>query len=210
MAKEETNKDNIVDLQVGNENSETTDTVEEKKISDKKKSALTKKELLEILESQAVKLEELTEEKNDVKDKYLRNLAEMDNFRKRVKKEKEDYQKYILGDFLSNLLEVYDNFERALKTAEAAKGDTSILSGIEMIFKQLNTLLQKSNVKEIEALNKTFNPNFHQALSKVEQEDVDEPTVIEVYQKGFMYHDKLLRPTLAKVSIPHKNSEVTE
>ncbi len=209
MTKEETAND-IVNLHEEDENSEETSQKEEQKVSDKKKSALTKKELLEILESQAVKLEELTEEKNDLKDKYLRNLAEMDNFRKRVKKEKEDYQKYILADFLSNLLEVYDNFERAIQTAEAAEGDTSILSGIEMIFKQLNTLLQKNNVKEIESLNKPFNPNYHQALSKVEQDGVEEPTVVEVYQKGFMYQDKLLRPALAKVAIPAKSVDITE
>jgi molecular chaperone GrpE len=80
-----------------------------------------------------------------------------------------------------------------------------------MIFKQFNELLKKYNVVEIDALNKPFDPNLHQALSKEESDDVTEPTISEVYQKGFLYNGKLLKPTLAKVTVPaEKITETSE
>lgn len=185
-----------------------------KKVSPKKKSNAVKKiqkRLKELEES----VEALTKEKDEFKDKYLRSLAEVDNFRKRVQKEKEEYRKYVLGDFLLSLLDVYDNFERALKTKtpsdgqdESISNDTrSILSGVEMIYKQLTDLLRKNKVEEIDALGKIFDPNIHQALSKEEREGITEPLILEVYQKGFLYSGKLLRPTLAKVAMPKEVDE---
>lgn len=183
------------------------------KTAPKKKTAAAKriqKKIKELEESVA----NLTKERDEFKDKYLRSLAEVDNFRKRVQKEKDEFRKYVLGDFLLNLLEVHDNFERALKAkvpsnnhGTGANRDTggdvkSIISGIEMIYKQLADLLKKNNVEEIDALGKHFDPNIHQALSKEERESVLEPVILEVYQKGFMYNGKLLRPTLAKVAMP--------
>jgi molecular chaperone GrpE len=167
-------------------------------------------------------LEELTEERDEYKDKYLRNLAEIDNFRKRVKKEKEEYQKYVLSEFLLDLLQVYDNLERALKAKTPAQKDESvltllvsddeksILSGVRMIYKQFSDLLKRYNVVEIDALGKHFDPNIHQALSKEEREGITEPIVVEEYQKGFMYNDKLLKPTLVKVAIPKEEEEEEE
>ena len=145
-------------------------------------------------------------ERDEIKDKYLRNLAEVDNFRKRVKKEKEEYYQYALGEFLLSLLPIIDNLERALNSKNAAPDEKSILSGVEMIYKQLIDLLKKSNVEEIESLDQPFDPNYHQALSKIEQEDIDQPLVVEVYQKGYSYHNKLLRPSLTKVAIPKKTN----
>ncbi len=173
---------------------------DEKKTTQRKRSST--KKLQEQLKEQEKILEKVAAERDDFKDKYLRNLAEIDNFRKRIKKEKEEYQKYILNDFLLNLLEVFDNLERALNARKPEDGEVSIISGVEMIYKQLLDLLKKYEVKEVEALNKPFDPNFHQALSRVEKEDIDEPVVVEVYQKGFLYNGKLLRPSLAKVAVP--------
>lgn len=166
------------------------------------------KKIKELLES----VQKLTEERDELKDKYLRHLAEMDNFRKRVKKEKEEFQKYALADFLLGLLEVLDNLERALKarvsTAEPqnapapSTNEKSIISGIEMIHKQLLDILRKNGVEEIDALGKNFDPNIHQALSKEEREGITAPVVLEVYQKGFTYNGKLLRAALTKVAMP--------
>jgi len=147
-------------------------------------------------------IEKLTAERDEMKDKLLRNLAEMDNYRKRVQKEKEDYQKYVLGDFLKELLLVTDNLERALKAKEGENGGNTIASGVKMIYRQFMDLFSKNGVTEIDALNRPFDPNIHQALSKEESDRVRQPTVVEVYQKGYMYNEKLLRPTLAKVAIP--------
>lgn len=160
------------------------------------------KKLQDQSKEQKAMIEKLTQERDEYKDKYLRNLAEIDNFRKRVKKEKEEYQKYILSEFFLNLLEVVDNLERALKTRKTNNNEQSIISGVEMIYKQLTDLLKKYDVEEVEALDQPFDPNVHEALSKEERPDIEEPIVLEVYQKGFLYNGKLLRPTLAKVAIP--------
>lgn len=159
-------------------------------------------------------IEQLTKERDEYKDSYLRNLAEIDNFRKRVKKEKEEFQKFVLSEFLLELLAVVDNLERALKARESsgnnANDEQSIVSGVEMIYKQILDLLKKYKVEEIDALNKPFDPNLHQALSKEEKEGIEEAVIIEVYQKGFLYNDKLLRPTLAKVAIPIEDEDEDE
>ncbi|MCP5108124.1 MAG: nucleotide exchange factor GrpE [bacterium] len=180
-----------------------------------KKKPTAGKKLQKKLKELEDTVEKVNEEKEEFKDKYLRSLAEVDNFRKRVKKEKEEYQKYVLGDFLLGLLEVLDNLERALKaktTAEKTGNSTqmdekSIISGVEMIHKQLLDLLKKNKVEEIDALGRTFDPNIHQALSKEEREGIPDPVILEVYQKGFIYNGKLLRPTLAKVAMPVEKEE---
>jgi molecular chaperone GrpE len=162
------------------------------------------KKIKEQLKKQEDILKKVVKERDELKDKYLRNLAEVDNFRKRIKKEKEEYYQYALGEFLLGLLPVIDNLERALNSKNSAPDEASILSGVEMIYKQMIDLLKKNHVEEIESLNQPFDPNFHQALSKVEQEELDQPLVVEVYQKGYRFHDKLLRPSLTKVAIPKK------
>lgn len=151
-------------------------------------------------------VERIVKERDECQDKYLRSLAEMDNFRKRILKEKEEYQRYILGDFLLDLLQVYDNLDRALKT-KSTDNDRAIISGVEITRKQFLDLLKKYNVVEIDALGKRFNPSFHEALSKEERPGIEEPVVIEVYQKGFVYNEKLLRPALTKVAVKAENSE---
>ncbi len=154
--------------------------------------------------------QKLTEERDELHDKYLRSLAEMDNFRKRVTKEKEEFRIFVLGEFLLELLQISDNLERALNSQSPSENDTSILSGVEMIFKQLQDLLKKYNVEEIIAQDKPFDPTFHQAISKEEDSDVSEPTVLEVYQKGFLYNNKLLRPAFVKVAVPKEEEEPEE
>lgn len=178
----------------------------------KKKPSL--KKLQEKLNEQEEIIANVVKERDEYKDKYLRTLAEIDNFRKRVKKEKDEYQRYVLGEFLLDLLQVFDNLERALKARTPSQkqdsvltllvddDEKSIISGVEMIYKQFSDLLKRYKVVEIDALGKPFDPNIHQALSKDERDDVKEPMVLEVYQKGFLYNGKLLRPTLAKVAIP--------
>jgi molecular chaperone GrpE len=146
-------------------------------------------------------LQKISAERDEFKDKYLRGLAEIDNFRKRMKKEKEEYQKYILNEFLLDLLQIFDNLERALKS-KSLENEKGIVSGVEMIRRQFLDLLKKYQVVEIDALGKHFDPAFHEALSKEEREGISKAVVIEIYQKGFMYKDKLLRPALTKVAIP--------
>jgi molecular chaperone GrpE len=185
------------------ENSQKTDSHDHKHHRDKgHKKQIEEKKVQEKLKRQAEILKKVVKEREELKDKYLRTLAEMDNFRKRIKKEKEEYYKFALSEFLFSLLPIIDNLERALNSKSPANSEQSIISGIKMIFKQLLDLLKKNEVKEIEALGKSFDPNIHQALSKEEKEGIKEPTVVEVYQKGYSYQGRLLRPSLIKVAIP--------
>jgi molecular chaperone GrpE len=154
-------------------------------------------------------LQKVAFERDELKDKYLRGLAEMDNFRKRVNKEKEEFQKYVLSEFLLNLLQIYDNLERALK-ATSIENEKGIIAGVEIIRKQLLDLLKKYHVLEIDALGKPFDPVFHEALSQEERLGIDKPVVVEIYQQGFTYHEKLLRPVLTKVAIPGENDKNQE
>jgi molecular chaperone GrpE len=154
-------------------------------------------------------LQKVAHERDELKDRYLRGLAEMDNFRKRVNKEKAEFQKYVLSEFLLDLLQIYDNLERALK-ATSIENEKGIVAGVEIIRKQLLDLLKKYHVLEIDALGKPFDPVFHEALSKEERPGIVQPVVVEIYQKGFTYHDKLLRPVLTKVAIPAENGKDQE
>jgi len=150
------------------------------------KKKTTSKKTISKIKAQAKIIEKLTTERDEFKDRLLRNLAEIDNFRKRVKKEKEEHQKYALGNFLKELLVITDNLERALKVKDNKSASDSLISGVEMIYRQFMEILSKNGVSEIVALSKPFDPNVHQALSKEELDSITEPTIVEVYQKGYM------------------------
>ena len=135
-------------------------------------------------------IEELT-------DRLKRNMAEFDNFRKRTEKEKSSM--YIIGakDIVEKMLPVVDNFERGL--AQAPEGD-SFADGMKMIYKQLITTLDELGVKPIEAVGKEFDPNFHNAVMHVEDEEAGENIVVEEFQKGYTYKDFVVRHSMVKVA----------
>lgn len=205
------NSDDAVEITV-NENGddstkESSESIKMAKGKGQKRISASKKLQVKLDDQQEI-IDDLVKERDSYKDKYLRSLAEIDNFRKRMKKEKDEFQKFVLAEFILEMLQVYDNLDRALKASVSSESDESILSGVEMIFNQFSTLLRKSHVEEIDALNQPFDPNIHQALSKVEQSGIETPVVVEVYQKGFFYNGKLLRPAFAKVAIPKTDDDV--
>ena len=136
------------------------------------------------------KVEELT-------DRLKRTMAEFDNFRKRTEKEKSSM--YIIGakEIVEKILPVVDNFERGL--AQAQEGD-AFADGMKMIYKQLTTTLDELGVKPIEAVGKEFNPDFHNAVMHVEDEEVGENIVVEEFQKGYTYKDFVVRHSMVKVA----------
>lgn len=146
-------------------------------------------------------IQQLLKENSELQDKYLRSLAEMDNFRKRLIKEKEEYKKYLLSDFLLEILQVFDNLERALQ-AKSPKNEDVIISGVEYTVKQFADILKSLQVQEIDALKKPFDPSVHEALEKEENPDFTQETVVQVFQKGYLYQGRLLRPSLVKVAVP--------
>jgi len=132
------------------------------------------------------------------RDRYLRTLADFDNYRKRADREKQDFFKYALAGTLRDLLPILDNFDRALDHAE--EGD-EFHRGVSLIYKQLFDVLTKHGVKVIDESNVRFDPNIHEAVVREEDPSVPSHTVVEVLQKGYFLHDRLLRPAMVKVAV---------
>lgn len=130
-------------------------------------------------------------------DKYLRLLAEYDNYRKRSQKEKENAWTTAKADTAKEFLPVYDNLERALKQETT---DEAYAKGVQMIMTQLKTVLEKLGIEEIPALGETFDPNFHNAVMHMEDDSLGENTVAEVFQNGFKIGDKVIRHAMVKVA----------
>lgn len=145
------------------------------------------------------KIEALEKELADEKEKYLRLDAEYYNYRTRSLKEKQDAYDNALTKAVIEVLSVIDNFERAL-TAECA--DANFKKGVEMIFRQYTAILEKLGVKEIEAEGKPFDPNFHNAVSQITDENLGENTVAAVLQKGYIMGNKVIRHAMVTVANP--------
>lgn len=142
-------------------------------------------------------LEKVTAELEELKDRYMRTMAEYDNFRKRTTKEKETLYGDAVGTTVSAFLAVYDNLERALQTKTE---DEAFYKGVEMIMAGFNDTLAKLNVEIIDPMGEAFDPNFHNAVMHVEDENLGENTVAEVFQKGFKRNDKVIRYAIVKVA----------
>ena len=146
------------------------------------------------------KLEELQNEINTLKDKNMRIAAEMVNTLRRKDEETNRLLKYSNESLITELLPVIDNFERALNVDAKTTDIESYQKGMTMIYNSLKNILEKFEVKEIEAIDKEFDPSFHQAVMQEEKEGAKENIVIEVLQKGYTYKDKVIRPAMVKVS----------
>jgi len=140
-------------------------------------------------------------ELEDIKGKYLRLYAEFDNYRKKVQKDREEFIKYSNEDMAYELLPALDHLEMALKHAGDACSESGALAqGVENTLREINRTLEKFGIVPIEALHKTFDPAYHHAMSQVERSDVENNTVVEVFRKGYLYKDKVLRASLVAVS----------
>ena len=180
-------QEEIKDTETVEETVEVEETKKEKKKNKKVEAEIT--ELKEIILSKEQEISELN-------DKYMRLYAEYDNFRRRSAKERESVYFDAKSDTLKNILPILDNMERATAFTDADK----ILEGMNLILKSFNENFSKMDVKEIEALGKTFDPNVHYAVMHIEDESYGENEVIEVLQKGYTYKDKVIRPAMVKVN----------
>jgi molecular chaperone GrpE len=151
-------------------------------------------------------IKKMEKEMMELKQEYLRQVADKENLRKRLEREKTEYYQFALSEFFGELLAVLDNFERSLKSDDQKNLD-GFQEGVEMIYKQLLDLLDKYGVKPIDIKDKKFNPHLHQAFMTEESEHVDEPQIGEEFQRGYMINERLLRPSLVKVVLPKKESE---
>ena len=146
------------------------------------------------------KAEEKTEEKaDDGNEKYVRLMAEFQNYKKRVAKEKNDIREYATEKLVMELLPVLDNFERAL-AASAEYDPAGYAKGMELIFTQMVTELQKSGLTEVEAEGQDFDPTKHNAVMTEENEELESGKVSKVLQKGYALNDKVIRPSMVAVT----------
>lgn len=139
------------------------------------------------------KIEELT-------DRLTRQMAEFDNFRKRSEKEKSQMYEIGAKDIIEKILPIVDNFERGLSSMPAEEKATPFAEGMEKIYKQLMTTLEGIGVRPIEAVGQEFNPDFHNAVMHVEDEELGENIIAEEFQKGYMYRDSVVRHSMVKVA----------
>ncbi len=144
-------------------------------------------------------LERMTNERDEFKDKWLRTLAEFDNYRKNTLKEKADWIKYANEKIVIEICEVFDNFERAFSVELKEENLEAYKKGIELIYQQIDSLLKKNNVSKIDALEKEFDPNFHEALAHIPSE-LDENIISAVIQNGYTMNEKVIRPARVAVS----------
>jgi molecular chaperone GrpE len=142
--------------------------------------------------------EALREENQQLRDRYLRTLADFENVRKRTEREKADFYKYAVGSVMKDVLPVIDNFDRAL--AHATETD-EFHTGVLLIYKQLYDVLQKHGLRPIDESGVHFDPNIHEAVVREEDDSVPSHTVVAILQKGYFLHDRLLRPALVKVAV---------
>ena len=139
------------------------------------------------------KIEELT-------DRLTRQMAEFDNFRKRTEKEKSQMYEIGAKDIIEKILPVVDNFERGIAAVPEEEKSNPFAEGMEKIYKQLMTTLEEIGVKAIEAVGPEFDPDFHNAVMHVEDEEVGENIITEEFQKGYLYRDSVVRHSMVKVA----------
>ena len=167
------------------ENSEEAETEEK---SEEKKGFFKKKK-----DKKDEKIEELT-------DRVKRQMAEFDNFRKRTEKEKASMYEIGAREIIEKILPVVDNFERGLAAVPEEEKDSPFADGMKKIYKQMMTVFEEMGVKAIDAVGEEFNPDYHNAVMHVEDEEAGENVVVEEFQKGYLYKDHVVRHSMVKVA----------
>lgn len=173
----------------------------------------TNEEAAEVTEEAIEKKEEKTEKKKkrekkdkkdeqiaELNDKLLRNRAEFENFRKRTEREKSQMYEIGAGSVVEKILPIIDNFERGLLAVPDDESLKAFKDGFEMIYKQLMTSLEEMGVKPIEAVNNQFDPEYHNAVMHIDDDSFEENVVVEEFQKGYTYHDRVIRHSMVKVA----------
>lgn len=163
-------------------------------------------------EVNAEQVEESTEDNNskkkdpkdaaieELQDKVKRQMAEFDNFRKRTEKEKSAMFEMGASDIIKKLLPIVDNFERGFKSITDEELETPFAKGMDMVYKQMVKMLEESDVKAIEAVGKEFDPELHNAVMHVEDEEVGDNIIVEEFEKGYTYRDSVIRHSMVKVA----------
>lgn len=151
----------------------------------------------------AVRIAELEKQVAELKDRALREMAEAENTRRRAQKEREEMAKYAVANFAKEMLNVSDNFVRALEATPKGSVDPAVknlVAGIEATERQLANTLAQFGIKKLEPVGQPFDPNFHRVMTEVEGTDQPAGTIVQVLQAGYLIHDRLLREALVSVA----------
>lgn len=144
----------------------------------------------------------LAVEKSEMQDAYLRLRAEFDNYRRRADRERVEFAEYAGSDIVRSLLTILDDFERALKAAkEGGSAETELVKGIELIHSRLFEALKKQGLEPISTEGAKFDPHLHHAVQMVPSDEGEDGTILEVYQRGYNFKEKQLRPAMVKVAV---------
>lgn len=150
---------------------------------------------------EAEELAKLRQEAEDNHNRYLRVQADFDNFRRRSRQEKEEFAKYASMKLFEQLLPIVDNFERAMESSKESRDFDALLKGLEMTFRQLDQLFEQEGLQPIPTVGEPFNPELHQAIMQVESDEYEEGIIVEEVQKGYKLKDRVVRPSMVKVSM---------
>lgn len=177
---------------------------EEKEVKDEEVNEEIEEDVEEVKEDPQKELEEkikkLEEDVNTWKTDYYKVFADMENLKRRLQNEHQNQLKFMLQSFIEELLPVLDNFERSLNVSDPSEEVKSFLKGNQMIYNQLMDILKKNGVEVIEAQGKEFDPNVHQAVMMVQDENFESGVVVEELQKGYKLKDRVIRASLVKVN----------
>ena len=171
---------------------------EEATVEENKEAKADSKEAKKASKKKEKKKDKRDEQIEQLTDRVTRQMAEFENFRRRTEQEKSQMFNMGAKNIIEKILPVVDNFERGLATVE--EGADPFADGMLMIYKQLLTTLDEAGVKPIEAVGQEFNPDFHNAVMHVEDEEVGENIVVEEFQKGYMFNDAVVRHSMVKVA----------
>lgn len=172
-----------------------------------KKTGAAKKHKKDLIKEMEAKLKTAQEESKQTYDRLLRVSAEFENHKKRSAREMEEFRKFANESLIKEMLLVVDNLERAINSSsDAEQANSGLVQGVDITLKEILKIFEKFNVKPVESLKKRFDPSFHQAVMTEETDDYTEHTVINELQKGYMMHDRLLRPAMVVVSMPKVKS----
>ncbi|MBW2590995.1 MAG: nucleotide exchange factor GrpE [Deltaproteobacteria bacterium] len=183
---------------------ESEETIDKDRVSKKSNSGEEKKDAAgDPLKEIQAELETAKQEAEETYDRFLRVSAEFENYKKRSVREMDDFRKYANQSLIKEMLAVVDNLERALNSSNGnSSNDKCMADGVNLTLKEILKVFEKFNVKPIESIGQPFDPTFHQAMMQEETDDYPENTVITELQKGYMIHDRLLRPSMVVVAAP--------
>jgi len=147
-------------------------------------------------------IQKLTEERDTLQDRLLRKQAEFENYRKRIERERGEFAQFASAELMRELLNAMDSFDLAIRNASSEKSARdNMLRGLDLVYKQFQDTLGRFGLKPIEAKGQRFDPNFHQAVSTVPTDEVEENTVVEELRRGYTLNGRLLRPAMVSVSV---------